>query len=262
MSNTLVICPFHADSLPSLNVNLESGVFYCHGCGAKGTLLRHPELIPLAQQARGEFSRLSRGIPSVPPLAGLPKEYMLNRGFTEEVLTHFEIGGNQDRVWIPVKLRDDSLVGVIFRFVVGEDRYRYSYGFRKRNHLFGSKQFVEHEDTVYVVEGALDCIRMHQIGVCNVIGLLGDQPSSGQLGLIKSLGHKVILALDNDGPGWSATLSVGKLLQHRGHTVQLLSYEGQDPGELSDNRSFEIFPFLKFLLALQPHEIAGIEVMS
>jgi hypothetical protein len=30
-------CPFHADRRPSLSLNAELGLFYCHGCGAKGT---------------------------------------------------------------------------------------------------------------------------------------------------------------------------------------------------------------------------------
>jgi len=31
-------CPFHEDSNPSFSVNLKNGVFYCHGCGAKGSV--------------------------------------------------------------------------------------------------------------------------------------------------------------------------------------------------------------------------------
>src|SRR5262245_31055071 len=30
------LCPFHADKNPSLSVSDSKGVFYCHGCGAKG----------------------------------------------------------------------------------------------------------------------------------------------------------------------------------------------------------------------------------
>lgn len=35
----LAICPFHADSDPSLAVNLHNGGFHCFGCGKKGDLI-------------------------------------------------------------------------------------------------------------------------------------------------------------------------------------------------------------------------------
>nr|WP_307990096.1 DUF927 domain-containing protein [uncultured Niameybacter sp.] len=31
-------CPFHADTHPSLEANLDTGQYYCHGCGAKGNV--------------------------------------------------------------------------------------------------------------------------------------------------------------------------------------------------------------------------------
>ena len=31
-----IVCPFHADDRPSLQINLEKNFFYCYGCGAKG----------------------------------------------------------------------------------------------------------------------------------------------------------------------------------------------------------------------------------
>jgi putative DNA primase/helicase len=34
--NVLVNCPFHNDKTPSLSIDTESGLFYCHGCGAAG----------------------------------------------------------------------------------------------------------------------------------------------------------------------------------------------------------------------------------
>ena len=35
----LAVCPFHADSAPSLAVNLHNGGFHCFGCGEKGDLI-------------------------------------------------------------------------------------------------------------------------------------------------------------------------------------------------------------------------------
>jgi putative DNA primase/helicase len=34
----MALCPFHPDHNPSLSVNPETGLFYCHGCGASGNV--------------------------------------------------------------------------------------------------------------------------------------------------------------------------------------------------------------------------------
>jgi len=33
-------CPFHADHHPSLSIDAERGLFFCHGCGAKGNFVQ------------------------------------------------------------------------------------------------------------------------------------------------------------------------------------------------------------------------------
>jgi hypothetical protein len=41
----LVRCRFHEDRTPSLSVDLERGLFCCHGCGNKGGIRRFAELV-------------------------------------------------------------------------------------------------------------------------------------------------------------------------------------------------------------------------
>jgi hypothetical protein len=47
----VVRCPFHDDHQPSLSVDLDLGVFYCHGCGAQGGGLRFAALVGEARPA-------------------------------------------------------------------------------------------------------------------------------------------------------------------------------------------------------------------
>lgn len=39
LGRNLRVCPFHADTNPSLSLSNEKGVFNCFGCGAKGNLI-------------------------------------------------------------------------------------------------------------------------------------------------------------------------------------------------------------------------------
>jgi DNA primase len=41
-SDVFVVCPFHSEKTPSLHVEPERGVFYCHGCGASGDIFTIP----------------------------------------------------------------------------------------------------------------------------------------------------------------------------------------------------------------------------
>ena len=39
------LCPLHRDSRPSFYVNARKNLFYCHGCGRGGDLIRLVELL-------------------------------------------------------------------------------------------------------------------------------------------------------------------------------------------------------------------------
>lgn len=57
------LCPFHEEKTPSFRVNVEKGVFYCHGCGAGGGTL------DLAERLEGR-----RDLPVRMPKTSHPKE--------------------------------------------------------------------------------------------------------------------------------------------------------------------------------------------
>lgn len=46
------VCPFHADSNPSLNLSDEKGIFYCYGCNLGGNIIKFYAML---KQLRPEF---------------------------------------------------------------------------------------------------------------------------------------------------------------------------------------------------------------
>jgi len=44
-SEWMALCPFHDDHNPSLSINTEKGVWYCHGCGKGGTLYKKRRIV-------------------------------------------------------------------------------------------------------------------------------------------------------------------------------------------------------------------------
>lgn len=125
--NLVGLCPFHADTTPSFTVAPEKGIFHCFGCGAGGNIfsflmqyhrLSFPEAvqelarrygIPItfkdlgpegSQQAKKrtmayEINQLAAAFYQATlngPEGKAGREYLAQRGLTEEVIRSFRLG--------------------------------------------------------------------------------------------------------------------------------------------------------------------------
>ncbi|WNE39954.1 MAG: DNA primase [Mycoplasmataceae bacterium] len=100
-------------------------------------------------------------------------------------------------------------VGEIFS---GEGKYKHlpSYHHYQKSSLLYNYSSVKKDraEECYLVEGFFDVISLSKIGAENCIALLGTNLSEEQLKLLKNLGKRVILFLDNDKAGKEATINV------------------------------------------------------
>jgi DNA primase len=79
--------------------------------------------------------------------------------------------------------------------------------YHKSELLFGitqAKRTIRTKDRIIIVEGELDVISSHQIGLQEVVAIKGSALTEYQAGLIRRLTHNVILALDADAAGQEA----------------------------------------------------------
>ena len=117
-------------------------------------------------------------------------------------------------------------------FKKGETLYNYHH----------AREFTKTEKSVIVVEGFMDAIRLSIEGVKNVVALQGTALTKEQIGLLKKLHVKVILCLDNDTAGETATLSNGEQLLKEGLEVYVIRLSGQkDPDEYILANGIEAF---------------------
>jgi len=143
-------CPFHKGGLeknPSFYIHLDTGVYYCHSCHAKGTFIQFLRAMGTSPEEVDTVLELSRRQPrrTYDPARDMLGrgdiilneallgvfEYcpvsLLEQGFSEKLLKRLEIGFDleQQRITFPIRDLYGNLVGISGRTVVDEfPRYK------------------------------------------------------------------------------------------------------------------------------------------
>ena len=307
--NYFGVCPFHEDHSPSMSVSREKGIYKCFSCGATGNVFKFvsdyenitfPEAVQKIAQKIGITLSITTEIKKITKyeieykimtLSNLfyqnnlmtekgkkAREYLENRGLTEEIQKEFQIGLafdknslseflhqknyensllislgllNQkkeffydtflDRIMFPIHNLNGDVVGFTGRIYLPNSsppKYLNSKEtmiFKKGNILFNyhrAKDPIRLEKKVILVEGNMDAIRMYSCGFKNTIALMGTSLTSYQIKEIKKLRVPVILMLDNDDAGFTATYQIGTLLEKENIPIHIVRLSGEkDPDD-------------------------------
>jgi len=117
--------------------------------------------------------------------------------------------------------------------------------FNKSHLLYGLNKAAEkirQLDQVIIVEGYLDVITCHQVGIKNVVASLGTAFTKEQGKLLLRYTQQVVIAYDTDAAGVSATIKGWQVLDDMGFRVKIVSIPGgKDPDEFIRNQGPERF---------------------
>lgn len=220
-------CPKHEDAKPSLQINVEKGLFVCFSCGWKGSIKRIGNYLGV-NVAAGEISdaslmKLIESIVAKPEDSILvrPESYLRRytttetnywrgRGFTMDTINKYQLGYDvfANAATIPVRGTNGELYGVTRRFMANDSpvKYKYPKHFIRRNNLFGSWVAKSANDTMAVlVEGGVDQMAVDQAGYLS-LATYGSSLSRMQVRLLYELGiESVVLFFDDDDAGREAT---------------------------------------------------------
>ena len=241
-SKRMAQCPFHPDRRPSCSIHLERKVFYCFGCGAKGSVLdfvaqienvsiheaalrieemcriRHDEAVPRRQKPtqNGHDEDSDRPLRPLPFRLTLDPShpYLAGRHINPELAATFGLGycnhgTMQGRICIPIHDARGALVAYTGRWASDElpegvPKYDLPRKFPKRRVLFNLHRVTAAEHLV-LVEGYWSVFRLHGLGV-SAVSLMGRTLSVEQEALLIESGARMLtLILDGDGPGRKAT---------------------------------------------------------
>jgi 5S rRNA maturation endonuclease (ribonuclease M5) len=226
-----ILCPFHNDHDPSLTIFPESNSFYCFGCQVGGNAINFlihlnklsdfKDGIKLAiekgyvrnvevkkEEVHFHYERLSEF-----PIHIL--KWLKERTLTEETIYRFGLCAFKDNdgsYWLGIPLRNEN--GEIVNFKLRRDPYqlkksaevkdKYKFLLSGQSHMLFPLNFLNFEtETVYICEGELDAILLHQYGF-NALTHTGGASthwSKEWLDIIKKF-QKIFVIPDNDYAGF------------------------------------------------------------
>ncbi len=120
--------------------------------------------------------------------------------------------------------------------------------FHKGRHLYGfyiAEEFIRKNDSVFIVEGYFDVIRMHKEGLKNTVAPLGTALTEDQISLILRYTKNIYLAFDPDEAGKKATMRSISIMHKKGVDPSIIRFpSGKDPGDFFDIYSVDDFKIL------------------
>lgn len=255
-------CPFHLNlDTPAFNISKNKNhLFRCWNpsCGAKGNIFilieRIKGVTPIASlgylhsfktttrlASRNQRKKEERDYETIEEEALenfsyslWDLGYMLRRGFNKSTIRYFQVGRIGNYITIPVWDENNRLVGISKRDVSPAPKRKYlDSGLPKKYVLFNLNNAIRH-DSVIVVEGPMDAMRVHQAGYHNVVAILSGSLSKFQESLLKRNFRECIIFTDNDDAG----RRLGEDIANRCRQLRIYWAEypsgAKDPGELSE----------------------------
>jgi DNA primase len=167
--------------------------------------------------------------------------YLRERGIETHTAAHFGVGYYaapgllQGRVVIPIHNEGGQLLAYAGRSIDGSGpKYKLPTDFAKSRVLFNLHRAIAHrQQTIVVVEGFFDCLKVHQAGMPCVVALMGCSLSAHQETLLLHSFRNVALMLDADSAGVHGSAVIAdRLGKHCAVEIVGLA-PGQQPDHLS-----------------------------
>jgi DNA primase len=261
-------CPIHRGQRDdSFRASLSKNAFHCFACQAGGNVLNFVaamEKCSIRQAALRLQRWFSAGAPGEgrsarnaelvrekegrnPPLpfvlTGVDHfhPYLVERGIDPATAVVFGVGfyaGSgllSGRVVIPIANARGQTVAYAGRALDDSlPKYKLPAGFRKAWELFNlHRAAATGSQTVIVVEGYFDCLRVHRAGLPWVVALMGSSLSAEQENALLAAFDRVVLLLDADATGRAASRVIATRLSRRCWVAEVQVPDGTQPDQLS-----------------------------
>lgn len=138
--------------------------------------------------------------------------------------------------------------------------------YNKSRLLYGmnfARKAITAEDCVYVVEGYMDVISLHQAGVVNAVATCGTALTREHIATLGRFTERFYLAFDGDAAGIGAALRSCEEFMAIGHYPSVLLFPGgKDPDDVAREGGKEAFDQLKAKAVPYPRLLTGVRIRS
>ncbi|MGL9732002.1 MAG: DNA primase [Wolbachia sp.] len=190
------------------------------------------------------------------PNSGL-KEYLNSSGIEDKILTDIGLINKNsrdyfyDRLIFPIHNITGKVIGFGGRALSSEQQPKYlnspeSQLFKKRENLYGlnlALSEIRKKQHIFVVEGYMDVIALHQAGISNTVATLGTAISAEQIKNLWRFAKEISIFMDGDSAGRCATTRVAEFalpILEPGYTLKFVTLPSdKDPYDICNELEYK-----------------------
>lgn len=190
------------------------------------------------------------------PSSGL-KEYLNSSGIEDKILIDIGLVNKNfhdyfyDRLIFPIYNIAGRVIGFGGRALSSEQQPKYlnspeSQLFKKRENLYGlnfALSEIRKKQHIFVVEGYMDTIALHQAGISNAVAPLGTAISAEQIKNLWRFAKEISICMDGDNAGYRAATRVAELalpILEPGYTLKFVTLpSNKDPYDICNELAYK-----------------------
>ncbi|MBR9983991.1 MAG: DNA primase [Wolbachia endosymbiont of Homalodisca vitripennis] len=190
------------------------------------------------------------------PSSGL-KEYLNSSGIEDKILIDIGLVNKNfhdyfyDRLIFPIQSITGRVIGFGGRALNSEQQPKYlnspeSQLFKKRENLYGlnlALSEIRKKQHIFVVEGYMDVIALHQAGISNTVAPLGTAISAEQIKNLWRFAKEISICMDGDSAGRHAAIRIAELvlpILEPGYTLKFVTLpSNKDPYDICNELEYK-----------------------
>jgi DNA primase len=180
--------------------------------------------------------------------AGYKDEYLVAAGLAIKQEDGSLIDKFRERIMFPIHSVSGRVIAFSGRTLKSDNPAKYVNSpeteiYIKSKNLLGiyfAKSSIAKEDRCILVEGNVDVVMMHQMGITNVVASCGTSLTEEQIRLIKRFTENITIMYDGDGAGLHAAIrAIGLILKEGMNPRVVFLPDGDDPDSFSRKHTLE-----------------------